>query len=119
MDGVLEKLETLCQDKSLLEILNKVEKGERLSFDDGLKIMETDDLNTVGMMADYVKRKREGDKVYFVVNRHVNPTNICAISCKFCAFGVTKRSPTAYELTHDQILSMLCCTRTSPNGDRR
>ncbi len=107
MDGVLEKIETLCQDRSLLEILSKVEKGERLSFDDGLKIMETDDLNTVGMMADYVKRKREGDRVYFVVNRHVNPTNICAISCKFCAFGVTKRSPSAYELTHEQILSML------------
>jgi len=107
MDGLLETIEFLCSDKSLIPILNKIEREERLSFDDGLKIMETDDLNSVGMMANYVKRKKAGDKVYFVVNRHINPTNICAISCKFCAFGVTKRSVTAYELSHDQILSML------------
>ncbi|MGB7291312.1 MAG: aminofutalosine synthase MqnE [Thermodesulfobacteriota bacterium] len=107
MERLLEKIEILCQDKSLLPILYKVEKEQRLTIEDGLKLLETDDLHTVGMMADYVKRKREGDKVYFVVNRHVNPTNICAISCRFCAFGVTKRSPSAYELTHDQILSML------------
>ncbi|NIP39277.1 MAG: aminofutalosine synthase MqnE [Candidatus Dadabacteria bacterium] len=88
-------------------MLNKVEKEQRLSFDEGLKILETEDLNTVGMMADYVKRRREGDNVYFVVNRHVNPSNICAISCRFCAFGVTKKSANAYELSIDQILSML------------
>ncbi|MGH7791544.1 MAG: aminofutalosine synthase MqnE, partial [Thermodesulfobacteriota bacterium] len=107
MEGVLERIEALCRDKTLLPILNKVDNEERLSFEDGLKILETQDLNTVGMMADYAKRRREGDKVYFVVNRHVNPTNICAISCKFCAFGVTKKSADAYELSHDQILSML------------
>jgi aminodeoxyfutalosine synthase len=107
MEGVLERIEALCRDKTLLPILNKVDNEERLSFEDGLKVLETQDLNTVGMMADYAKRRREGDKVYFVVNRHINPTNICAISCKFCAFGVTKRSADAYELSHDQILSML------------
>lgn len=107
MEGILETIEKLCSDKQLLPILNKVEKGERLSFDEGLKILETDDLNTVGMMADYVKRKRIGDKVYFVVNRHVNPSNICAISCRFCAFGVTKKSGQAYELSIEQIMSML------------
>src|SRR3989304_312125 len=107
MERLLEKIEILCQDKSLLPILDKVGKEQRLTFEDGLKLLKSDDLNAIGMMADYVKRKREGDKVYFVVNRHVNPTNICAISCKFCAFGVTKRSPSAYELSHDQILSML------------
>lgn len=107
MEQLLENIETLCFDKSLLPILEKVEKEERLSFEDGLKILESPDLNSVGMIADYVKRKRSGDKVYFVVNRHVNPTNICAISCRFCAFGTTKKSPDAYELTHKQILSML------------
>ena len=44
---------------------------------------------------------------YFVVNRHVNPSNICAISCKFCAFGTTKKSANAYELSHEQMLSMI------------
>jgi aminodeoxyfutalosine synthase len=98
MEGILDTIEKLCSDQALLPILEKVEKEERLTFDEGLKILETDDLNTVGMMADYVKRKREGDNVYFVVNRHVNPSNICAISCRFCAFGVTKKSANAYEL---------------------
>ena len=107
MEGILDTIEKLCSDQNLLPILEKVEKEERLTFDEGLKILETDDLNTVGMMADYVKRKREGNNVYFVVNRHVNPSNICAISCRFCAFGVTKKSTNAYELSIDQILSML------------
>jgi len=107
MEAILDTIERLCSDPSLLPILEKVEKEERLSFDEGLKILESPDLNTVGMMADYVKRKREGNKVYFVVNCHINPSNICAISCRFCAFGVTKKSANAYELSHKQILSML------------
>src|SRR3990172_6272571 len=107
MARLLENIERLCRDKSLLEILEKVEVGKRISFVDGLKVLKSDDLNAIGMIADYVKRKRAGDKVYFVVNRHVNPTNICAISCKFCAFGTTKKSANAYELTHEQILSLL------------
>lgn len=107
MAGILERIEMLCWDKSLLPILDKVEEGERLDFEDGLTVLGSPDLNAIGMIADYVKREREGNKVYFVVNRHINPTNICAISCKFCAFGVTQKSPNAYELTYDQILSML------------
>ncbi|TDJ02827.1 MAG: aminofutalosine synthase MqnE [Candidatus Dadabacteria bacterium] len=107
MERILADVEKLCFDKELFPIMEKVEKGERLTFDDGMTIMGTEDLNTVGMLADYVKRQRVGNKVYFVVNRHVNPSNICAISCRFCAFGVTKKSPNAYELSHEQILSML------------
>lgn len=107
MEQLLGTIEKICMDKSLIPIMDKVEKGVRLSFEDGLKILETDDLNTVGLMADFVKRKLTGEKVYFVVNRHVNPSNICAISCRFCAFGVTKKSAKAYELSHEQILSMI------------
>ena len=107
MEQLLADIKVLCTDKSLMPIVEKVENSERISFDDGLKIMESNDLNTIGMMADYVKRKKTGNKVYFVVNRHVNPSNICAISCRFCAFGTTKKSANAYELSHEQILSML------------
>ncbi|TFG74300.1 MAG: aminofutalosine synthase MqnE, partial [Thermodesulfobacteriales bacterium] len=107
MERILADVEKLCFDKELFPIIQKVEKSERLTFEDGMTIMGTEDLNTVGMLADYVKRQRVGDKVYFVVNRHINPSNICAISCRFCAFGVTKKSANAYELSHEQILSML------------
>ncbi|MEZ4546396.1 MAG: radical SAM protein [Thermodesulfobacteriota bacterium] len=107
MERILEDVEKLCFDKNLLPIIEKVANEERLSFGDGLTVMDSLDLNTVGMLADYVKRKRVGDKVYFVVNRHVNPSNICAISCRFCAFGTTKKSANAYEMSHEQILSLL------------
>ena len=107
MDEILRNIETICTDKDLLPILDKVGNEQRLTFEDGLTIMATPDLHSVGMMADYVKRKKNGDKVYFVVNRHVNPSNICAISCKFCAFGTTKKSANAYELSHEQMLSMI------------
>jgi len=107
VEQLLENIELFCTDKSLMPILEKVRCDERISFDDGMKIMNSNDLAVIGMMADYVKRKRTDDKVYFVVNRHINPSNICAISCRFCAFGTTKKSTNAYELSHEQILSML------------
>lgn len=107
MERLPELIEKLCLDKSLLPILKKVEGGERLSFEEGLRLMETDDVHAVGMMADLVKRRKSGNKAYFVVNRHINPTNICAISCKFCAFGKTKKSPDAYEMSIRQIIGML------------
>ncbi len=107
MEQLPELIEKLCVDKSLLPLLKKVESGERLSFDDGLRLLETEDMHTVGMMADFAKRRRSGDKVYFVVNRHINPSNICAISCRFCAFGKTKKSAEAYEMTIPQIVNML------------
>ena len=107
MERVLELTESFCTDANLLPVMEKVAEGRRLSFEDGLLILDSPDLNTIGMMADYVKRKKSGEKVYFVVNRHINPSNICAISCRFCAFGTTKKSPNAYELSDEQMLSML------------
>ncbi len=107
MERVLELTEAFCTDPKLLPIMEKVVAEERISFEDGLSILNSRDLNTIGSMADYVKRKKSGDKVYFVVNRHVNPSNICAISCRFCAFGTTKKSANAYELSNEQMLSML------------
>ena len=107
MERLLELTRAFCADENLLPVIEKVEEGRRLSFEDGLSIMNSPDLGAVGMMADYVKRKKTGDKVYFVVNRHVNPSNICAISCRFCAFGTTKKSAEAYELSHEQMISML------------
>ena len=95
MERLLELTRAFCSDENLLPVIEKVEEGRRLSFEDGLSIMNSPDLGAVGMMADYVKRRKTGEKVYFVVNRHVNPSNICAISCRFCAFGTTKKSAEA------------------------
>src|ERR1700679_3743900 len=95
------------RDKSLNPIWDKVRMGERLSKEDGLALFASDDLIGVGRMANEVARAKSGDSVYFVLNRKLEPTNICVLSCKFCDFAVKADSPEAYEMTLDEMLSKL------------
>ena len=94
-------------DLSLEPIWDKVKSGERLSFEDGLACLKTNDILSLGQMADYVKRKLWGDKVYFVFNRQINPTNICVLSCTFCDFAKKKGDVDAYEMGMEEILQKL------------
>jgi len=91
-------------DKRLFPIWDKVKAGERLSSSEGVTLLDTDDLAGVGRMADFAKKRVTGDKVYFVLNRHVNPTNICVLSCKFCDFAKKPGDKDAYEMTIEEIL---------------
>ncbi len=95
------------RDKSLNPIWDKVRMGERLSKEDGLALFASEDLIGVGRMANEVARAKSGDSVYFVLNRKLEPTNICVLSCKFCDFAVKPDSPEAYEMTLDEMLSKL------------
>jgi aminodeoxyfutalosine synthase len=95
------------RDQSLASIWEKVQGDQRLSFEDGLACLQTHDLLSLGQMADYAKRKLWGDKVYFVFNRQINPTNICVLSCTFCDFAKKKGDAGAYEMEMDEILSKL------------
>lgn len=88
---------------SLADIRAKVERGERLTFDDGVRLLKSPDLLTIGQMADQVRRRLHGDKVYFVLNAHLNYTNICYLDCKLCAFGVKPHDPRAYTLSLEEI----------------
>ena len=97
----------LISDPVLGPIWEKVKHGERLSADEGVKILETDDFAAVGLMADFAKRKVSGEKVYFVLNRHLNPTNICVLSCKFCDYAKKPGAEGAYEMTMEQMLDHL------------
>ena len=63
-------------DRSLADIADKVEAGERLSVEDGVRLCASRDLAGIGQMADFVRRRVNGDRVHFMVNRHINPTNI-------------------------------------------
>ena len=94
-------------DTSLVPIWGKVLSGDRLSLEDGVRLFETDDFPAVGRMADHVKRQRDADRVYFVLNRHLNPTNICVLSCTFCDFAKKKGDPDAYEMSMEEILGHL------------
>jgi aminodeoxyfutalosine synthase len=93
-------------DPALEPIWGKVLSGERLTREDGLACLATWDLAALGRMADYAARSRHGDGVYFVLNRQLNPTNICVLDCVFCDFAARPRNdPKAYEMDWDQILA--------------
>ncbi|NTW04518.1 MAG: aminofutalosine synthase MqnE [Peptococcaceae bacterium] len=91
------------EDENLRNIASKVIEGERLSFDDGLSLMKSTDLLTVGWLADIARKRIHGDKVYYILNRHINHTNVCKNLCDFCAFGREEISPGAYTLSLDEI----------------
>mgnify|MGYP001571410971 FL=1 len=97
-------VELNLSDKRLFPIWDKVQASERLSTSEGVTLLATDDLAGVGRMADFAKKRVTGDKVYFVLNRHVNPTNICVLSCKFCDFAKKPDEKDAYEMSIDEIL---------------
>ena len=89
----------LIAKAGLGDIDARVRGGERLSFDDGLRLYQTPHLAAVGLMAHRVRLARHGRKTYFNVNQHVNYTNICQYSCKFCAFAAKEGEERAYLMT--------------------
>lgn len=87
----------------LSEVAAKVERGERLSADDGLKLYQTPHLNVVGFLANLVRERKNGNLAYWVRNQHVNYTNVCNKGCLFCSFyAKPKDDPRAYTMTPEQ-----------------
>jgi aminodeoxyfutalosine synthase len=90
---------------TLERIRDKVGAGERLDFEDGVALLESDDLLALGELADLARRIRGGtDEVYFVQNLYVNQTNVCRVKCKFCAFAATRKQPHAYTYTAEELV---------------
>ena len=89
-------------DARLNLIQEKVLAGERLSEQDGLTLYRTGDILAVGWLANYVRERMHGDKAYFNVNRHINPTNVCVAACRLCAFGRKKDAPGAYTMALEE-----------------
>jgi aminodeoxyfutalosine synthase len=94
-------------DRSLRPIAERIVRGERLSFDDGLALFESPDLLGVGMMADAVNRAKNGDVVTFASNQHINPTNICVLrkTCVFCGYARLPKEEGAYRYSMDQVMA--------------
>jgi len=84
---------------TLPDIAEKVHAGLRLDADDGLALLQSNDIWSIGDMAHAVRTRRHGDVAYYNINRHMNYTNICALSCAFCSFYRKAGQAGAYE--HD------------------
>jgi aminodeoxyfutalosine synthase len=91
-------------DPALGPIADKLAAGERLGREDGLVLLDSADLIGVGSLANAVKEARSGPYAFFVLNRQINPTNVCVISCKFCDFAAKAGDDDAYEMTMAEIL---------------
>ena len=91
------------EDRRLMPILEKVEAGARLDFEDGLALYRSPDLLALGYMANLVRERLHGSVTYFNVNRHINPTDVCVASCRLCAFGKRARDPKSYTMSLEQV----------------
>jgi aminodeoxyfutalosine synthase len=88
----------------LRPIREKVEAGERLSFDDGVALYRDDaPLAEVGELANLVRERKNGNAAYYNINTHLNPTNVCVYRCTFCAFRADLRSAKGYLMDEEQV----------------
>jgi aminodeoxyfutalosine synthase len=88
-----------------MELVQKIRSGERLNQAEGEALYALD-LYTLGELASEIRTKRHAQKSYFNINRHINPTNICADICKFCAYSASRKNPNQYTMTHEEILEI-------------
>ena len=79
---------------------------DRIDLATALKLYG-EDLFTLGAMADEKRKELHGTKTYFNINRHINPTNICADVCKFCAYSANRKNPNPYTMSHEEIMKIV------------
>ena len=89
-------------------IADKVLRGVRISFEEGLLLYEKGDLGFVGTLANYIRKKKHGDATYFNRNFHVEPTNVCVYDCKFCSYSrLIKNRDEGWEMSVDEIMDII------------
>lgn len=90
-------------DARLNPLYEKILAGERLSAEDALALYQSKDILALGWLANHVRERMHGDRAYFNVNRHINPTNVCVAYCRLCAFGRKKDAPGAYTMALEEV----------------
>jgi aminodeoxyfutalosine synthase len=90
--------------KQLRPVAEKIEAGARISENDALNLYRSDDLNALGMMANVVRERKNGNFATYIHNRYINYSNICVLSCQFCAFAAKKRDAHAFEHAASEIV---------------
>lgn len=89
-----------------MTLIDKLENGTRLNYEDGVKLFDLDVL-TLGDYANKIRVAKHQKKTYFNINRHINPTNICKDVCQFCAYSASRKNPHQYTMTHEEILEVV------------
>jgi aminodeoxyfutalosine synthase len=90
--------------KELQPILRKVENGGRISGEDAAILYESSDINGIGAIANIVRERKNGNVATYIHNRYINYSNVCLLSCQFCAFGAKKREAHAFEMAISEIV---------------
>src|SRR5881296_1406698 len=95
----------LLLPKELRPIAEKVETAQRISEADAVALYRSNDLNALGMIANVLRERKNGNYATYIHNRYINYSNICVLSCQFCAFAAKKRDAHAFEYAIDEIIS--------------
>jgi aminodeoxyfutalosine synthase len=94
----------IVRQSGLADIAAKVEAGERLTDADAERLFATKDLNALGALADLANQRRNGRRASYIINRYINYSNYCILSCQFCAFSKKKRDADGFQLSSAQIV---------------
>ncbi len=98
-------MDFFIQRSELRDIYDKVVAGERISDADALRLFESKDLNAVGAIADFARQKRTGNnRASYIINRYINYSNYCILSCQFCSFARKKRDADGFQFTVEEIV---------------
>ena len=96
------------KDKELQRIANKIINRERILFDEGVTLFEKGSLSWLGTLANFVREEKHGDKTYFNKNFHIEPTNVCVFSCKFCSYSkLYANREEGWELSIEQMMHIV------------
>jgi aminodeoxyfutalosine synthase len=90
--------------RELRPIAEKIEARQRISEADALDLYRCNDLNALGIMASMVREQKNGNYASYIINRYINYSNLCVLSCQFCAFAAKKRDAHAFERAVEEIV---------------
>ena len=101
-------MQLACSKPELFKIGEKIAAGERITPEEGLYMFKNASLGWVGAMANFVRERMHGDRTYFNRNFHIEPTNVCVFSCKFCSYSrLYKNKEEGWELSMDQMMDIV------------
>src|SRR5438445_3050968 len=100
----MNSLNFFVQRSGLRDLYEKVAAGERISETDALRLFESKDLNAVGAIADLARQRKTGDRASYIINRYVNYSNYCILSCQFCSFARKKRDADGFQHSIEEIV---------------